>query len=60
MRFFGNVAVAHGSEPWTMKPETRRGKTTSGQYIWLDVWVLRNGKWQIVNSEDQDQSEQAR
>lgn len=57
VRFFGNVAVAQGSETWTMKPETRRGKPSSWQYIWLDVWVLRNGKWQIVNSEDQDQSE---
>ena|SRR5690349_5156672 len=57
VRVFGNVAVAQGSESWTLKPETRRGKPTHGQYIWLDVWVNRNGKWQIVNSEDQDHSE---
>jgi hypothetical protein len=55
VRFFGDTAVAQGSETWTMRPERRRGKPKSGQYIWLDVWVLRHGKWQIVNSEDQDQ-----
>lgn len=53
----GSVAVAQGSESWTLKPETRRGRPTEGQYIWLDVWVQRNGKWQIVNSEDQDHSQ---
>jgi uncharacterized protein DUF4440 len=57
VRNFGNVAIAQGSESWVMHPESRRGHGNEGQYIWLDVWVQRNGKWQIVNSEDQDQSE---
>lgn len=53
----GTVAVAQGSESWTLPSEKRHGRPTGGQYIWLDVWVQRNGRWQIVNSEDQDHSE---
>ncbi len=46
VRFFGDVAVAWGSENWKRKD----GKT--GKYVWTDVLVKRNGKWQIVAAQD--------
>jgi hypothetical protein len=48
VRFFGDTAIAQGAETWV----ARSGNPRSAQFIWLDVWVLRNGRWQIVNSED--------
>jgi hypothetical protein len=47
IRFYGNVAVVNGSESWKRKPD---GKT--GRFIWTDVFVNRNGKWQVVASQD--------
>lgn len=46
VRFFGNTAVAQGSETWT-KTGGRRGK-----FVWTDTWVNRGGCWQIVNAQD--------
>lgn len=46
VRFFGNTAVAQGSETWT-KTGDRRGK-----FVWTDTWVNRSGCWQIVNAQD--------
>jgi len=46
VRFFGNTAVAQGSETWTRK-DGRRGK-----FVWTDTWVRRAGCWQIVNAQD--------
>ena len=46
VRFFGNTAVAQGSETWT-KTGSRRGK-----FVWTDTWVNRGGCWQIVNAQD--------
>lgn len=46
VRFFGNTAVAQGSETWT-KTGGRRGK-----FVWTDTWVNRDGCWQIVNAQD--------
>ena len=52
VRLFGNMAVAQGQESDT----TRSGAAfPSGRLIFTDVFVLRNGKWRIVNSEDQYQ-----
>jgi ketosteroid isomerase-like protein len=48
VRFFGDTAVAQGSETW----ERRAGEPKKGSYIWTDTWVKRNGKWQIVAAED--------
>jgi ketosteroid isomerase-like protein len=48
VRFFGDTAVAQGSETW----ERRVGEPKKGSYIWTDTWVKRNGKWQIVAAED--------
>ena len=46
IRFFGNTAVAQGSESW------ERQNGTLGQFVWMDTWVKRKGKWQIVAAED--------
>ena len=46
IRFYGETAVVNGSESWKQKD----GK--SGRYIWTDIFVKRNGKWQIVASQD--------
>jgi uncharacterized protein (TIGR02246 family) len=48
MRFFGNTAVAQGSESW----ERRVGEPRRGRFVWTDTWLLRNGRWQIVAAED--------
>ena len=42
VRFFGNTAIAHGSEAWEKKDGSR------GRWVWTDIWVLRDGAWQIV------------
>lgn len=46
VRFFGDTAVAQGSETWTRK-NGRRGK-----FVWTDTWVKRADCWQIVNAQD--------
>ena len=46
VRFFGDTAVAHGSETWTRKD----GST--GRYVWTDIWARRDGQWQVVAAQD--------
>jgi ketosteroid isomerase-like protein len=46
VRFYGNTAVAQGSETW------RKKKGDTGRFVWTDTWVKRNGTWQIVAAED--------
>ena len=46
VRFFGDTAIAHGSETWV-----RRDGST-GRYVWTDVWVRRDGRWQVVAAQD--------
>jgi len=46
VRFFGDTAVVQGSETWTKKDG---GK---GHFVWVDTWVRRGGRWQIVAAED--------
>lgn len=46
VRFFGDTAVAQGSETWTKKGGKR------GKFVWTDTWVKRAGCWQIVNAQD--------
>ncbi len=48
VRFYGDIAVAQGSETW----EQRTGDPLRGRFVWTDTWVRRNGKWQIVAAED--------
>ena len=46
VRFYGNTAVAQGSETW----EKRSGER--GRFVWTDTWFQRNGRWQIVAAQD--------
>ena len=46
IRFYGDAAVAQGSESWKKKDGT------PGKFIWTDTWVKRDGKWQVVAAED--------
>jgi Domain of unknown function (DUF4440) len=46
VRFFGDTAVVQGSETWTQKGGHK------GHSVWIDTWVRRNGKWQIVAATD--------
>jgi ketosteroid isomerase-like protein len=46
VRFFGDTAIVQGSETWTKKGGHK------GRSIWIDTWVRRNGKWQIVAADD--------
>ena len=48
VRVYGNTAVVTGTD--TEKGEYH-GKDSSGKYLWTDVFVLRNGRWQAVSSQ---------
>jgi ketosteroid isomerase-like protein len=50
IRFFGDTAVAQGQET-DVRPVG--GPVPSGRLIFTDVFVLRDGRWWLVNSEDQ-------
>jgi hypothetical protein len=52
VRFFGDTAVAQGQET-DIRPAS--SAFPSGRLIFTDVFVLRDGRWQLVNSEDQFQ-----
>ena len=46
VRFYGDTAIAQGSESW----EQRTGER--GRFVWTDTWIRRSGRWQIVAAED--------
>ncbi len=46
VRFYGDTAIAQGSESW----ERRMGER--GRFVWTDTWLRRHGRWQIVAAED--------
>jgi ketosteroid isomerase-like protein len=46
VRFFGDTAIAQGSETWTRKGGLK------GHFVWTDTWLRRHGQWQIVAAED--------
>src|SRR5437016_11899548 len=48
VRFFGDTAIAQGSESWVR----RTGAPKRGRFAWTDTWIRRNGRWQIVAAED--------
>ena len=52
IRFYGDTAVAQGSESW----EKRNGDR--GRFVWTDTWLRRQGRWQIVAAEDLTVSEE--
>ena len=46
VRFYGNTAIAQGSETW----EKHSGER--GRFVWTDTWLRRDDRWQIVAAED--------
>ena len=50
VRFYGNTAVANGSETWVRRDA--ENKLYKGKFVWTDTWVERNKRWQIVSAED--------
>jgi len=48
VRIYGNAAIVTGTD--TEKSEYH-GKDSSGKYLWTDVFVLRDGRWQAVSSQ---------
>jgi hypothetical protein len=48
IRFFDTFAIANGSENWKAKD----GST--GRNVWTDVLVKRDGKWQVIASQDSE------
>ncbi|MDC3123184.1 nuclear transport factor 2 family protein [Gammaproteobacteria bacterium] len=46
VRLFGNTAIAHGSETWV------KYDGSEGQWIWTDIWLLRDQGWQLVAAQD--------
>ncbi len=48
VRFYGDTAIAQGSETWELKS----GEPRRGRYVWTDTWLRRNHQWQVVAAED--------
>ena len=48
VRVYGDTAIVHGSDT---EKSTYKGKDSSGHYVWTDVFVKRNGRWQAVSSQ---------
>jgi ketosteroid isomerase-like protein len=48
VQVLGNVAVVQGSDT---EKSSFKGKDTSGKWVWMDVFVLRDGKWMALRSQ---------
>jgi uncharacterized protein (TIGR02246 family) len=48
VRVFGDTAIVNGS---ATEKSTWQGKDSSGHYVLVDVFVKRNGRWQVVSSQ---------
>ena len=48
VKVLGNVAVVQGSDT---EKSMSDGKDTSGKWVWMDVFVKRDGKWVAVRSQ---------
>jgi ketosteroid isomerase-like protein len=46
VRSFGDVAIVHGR---SRQQATVNGQDWSGVFLTTDVWVLRDGRWQVVS-----------
>ncbi len=57
VRIFGSTALVSGTE---IEKSQYKGKDSSGAYIWTDVFVLRNGRWQAVSSQSTKRAEAPR
>lgn len=48
VKVIGAVAIAQGSDT---EKSSSKGKDTSGKWVWMDVFVQHDGKWQAVRSQ---------
>jgi hypothetical protein len=48
VKVIGTVAIVQGSDT---EKSSNKGKDTSGKWVWMDVFVNRDGKWQAVRSQ---------
>jgi ketosteroid isomerase-like protein len=48
VKLIGAVAIVQGSDT---EKSSSKGKDTSGKWVWMDVFVKRDGKWQAVRSQ---------
>jgi hypothetical protein len=48
IHFFGSTAIAYGEETWT------RVDGRSGRWVWTDIWMHRDGQWQVVAAQDNE------
>ena len=45
VRLFGDVAIVAAGD---VEKSTYQGKDSRGHYVWTDVYMNRNGHWQVV------------
>jgi len=48
VQVIGTTAIVQGSDT---EKSSFKGKDTSGKWVWMDVFVMRDGKWQAVRSQ---------
>jgi ketosteroid isomerase-like protein len=48
VKVIGTIAIVQGSDT---EKSSSKGKDTSGKWVWMDVFVNRDGKWQAVRSQ---------
>jgi ketosteroid isomerase-like protein len=48
VRLYGTTAIVNAQ---TTETSTWQGKDTSGDYVLVDVYALRDGRWQVVSSQ---------
>ncbi|HML16720.1 MAG TPA: nuclear transport factor 2 family protein [Bryobacteraceae bacterium] len=48
VKLIGPVAIVQGSD---VEKSSSKGKDTSGKWVWMDVFVKRDGRWQVVRSQ---------
>jgi ketosteroid isomerase-like protein len=48
VKIIGTVGIVQGSDT---EKSSLKGKDTSGKWVWMDVFVKRDGKWQAVRSQ---------
>jgi Domain of unknown function (DUF4440) len=48
VKVIGTIAIVQGSDT---EKSSYKGKDTSGKWAWMDVFAMRDGKWQAVRSQ---------
>ena len=48
VKVLGRAAVVQGGDT---EKSMANGKDTSGKWVWMDVFVMRDGKWVAVRSQ---------